>query len=45
MNAITTLIYMLIMRGFTVGAAVTSFIFFLILILMEISKNEHSRSN
>lgn len=45
MNGLTTLIYALILKGFISGAALASFIFILILILEEISKNEHSRSN
>ena len=45
MNVLSSLFYMLIMRGFVVGAALASFIFILILVLEEITKNEHSRSN
>lgn len=45
MNGLTILIYALILKGFISGAAIASFIFILILVIQEISKNEHSRRN
>jgi hypothetical protein len=44
MNAITTLFYMLIMRGFIVGVALTALFFIFILMLQEITRNEHTRN-
>lgn len=45
MNALSSLFYFLFIRGAIVGAALACFIFILILVLVEISKNEHTRSN
>jgi hypothetical protein len=45
MNSISSLFYMLILRGMIVGAALTSLFFIFILMLQEITKNEHTRNS
>ena len=45
MNGIANLIYLLILRGAIVGAALASIFFIFILMLQEILRNERARNS